>query len=113
MSIVDFWNDNGLDGCDVNLYVPFDMKNRVKHSGCRWDADAKCWVASASVMFANPYLEKYRQEPKKVYYAVPFKFKDQFKALGGRFDFERKCWYVMSNQTTGDLSEFEFAEMEE
>jgi hypothetical protein len=84
------------------------MKNRVKQSGCRWDANAKCWVASELVMRVHPYLEKYRQEPTKVYYAVPFKLKDQFKLLGGRFDFERKCWYVMSTQTTGDLSEFEY-----
>lgn len=98
---------------DVKLYVPFDMKSRVKSSGCRWNTNAKCWMATQELIDKFPYLEKYLEEPKKVYYAVPFKFKDQFKALGGRFDFERKCWYVMSNQTTGDLSEFEFAKIDE
>ena len=98
---------------EFNLYVPFDMKDRVKHSGCRWNADAKCWVATDELVDRFPYLEKYVIEPVKIYYAVPFKNKDKFKALGGRFDFERKCWYVMSNQTTGDLREFAFAKIDE
>ena len=87
----------------IKLYVPFDMKNRVKHSGCRWNAEEKCWMATQELIDKFPYLEKYDYEPEKIYYDVSFKRKEEFKKLGGRFDFKMNLWYVMSNQTTGDL----------
>lgn len=113
-SMDDFLNDNDSDKWDkwFKLYVPFDMKNRVKHSGCKWNAEEKCWMATLELVDKSPYLARYEDEPIKIYYEVSFKRKDEFKKLGGRFDFKTKEWYVMSNQTTGDLSEFDEMEME-
>ena len=67
---------------EVVLYVPFEMKNRVKNSGCKWNADIKCWMATEELVSRFPYLEKYVGVPEKVYYTVPFKRKNEFKSGG-------------------------------
>jgi hypothetical protein len=91
---------------EIILYVPFEIKDKVKSSGCKWNQDLKCWTATMGLLKKNPYLKKYIEKPKKIYYDVPFELKDEFKRFGGKFDWDIKQWYVFSNQITKKLDIF-------
>jgi hypothetical protein len=91
---------------EIVLYVPFENKDKVKSSGCKWNQDLKCWTATIGLLKKNPYLQKYIKKPKKIFYDVPFELKDEFKCLGGKFDWELKKWYIFNNQITKKLDIF-------
>lgn len=90
----------------IRLYVPFEMKDKVKHSGCRWNKERKSWMANPELIDKFPFLDQYTEKPKKLYYEVPFDIKDEFKRLGGKFDFKIKKWYIWSNKWTIKFRDF-------
>ena len=82
----------------VELYIPFELKDKAKKLGAKWDANEKLWTAPLSVVEANSFLQKYREKPYRIYFALPYALKDEFKVTGGKWDAVLRRWYMMSDK---------------
>jgi hypothetical protein len=82
----------------VNLYIPFELKDKAKRLGAKWDANLKLWVTTQAMVNKQSFFQLYTTKPTKVYYDIPFRYKDEFKLQGGRWDIDLKRWYIMSDK---------------
>lgn len=105
---------------DANIikldWITFDMKDKAKQFGAKWDAKKKYWYADESVSsedlecinalkIAKTTLPNLTQVPKKedskrTYIKIPFSKKDKAKSLGARWDSMVKSWYYVDSFLT-------------
>lgn len=97
-------------------WITFDLKDKAKLFGAKWDAKNKYWYADESVspedleniiaLKSNqPVLPNLTQLPKKedskrTYIKIPFSKKDKAKSLGARWDSMVKSWYYVDSFLT-------------
>ena len=86
----------------TELYIPFELKDKAKKLGAKWNANLKLWTAPLSVVEANTFLQKYREKPYRIYFSLPYAHKDDFKLKGGKWDAVLKRWYIMSDKDIPD-----------
>ena len=82
----------------VELYIPFELKDKAKKYGAKWSTSLKLWTASLSVVEACSFLQKYREKPYRIYFNLAYIDKDDFKSKGGIQDAELRHWYLMSDK---------------
>ena len=97
-------------------WITFDLKDKAKLFGAKWDAKNKYWYADESVspddleniiaLKSNqPVLPNLTQLPKKedskrTYIKIHFSKKDKAKSLGARWDSMVKSWYYVDSFLT-------------
>jgi len=110
-------NKNIRDEKIIKLdWITFDMKDKAKLYGAKWDAKKKYWYADESVSpedlacinalkTSTTNLPNLTQVPKKedskrTYIKIPFSKKDKAKSLGARWDSMVKSWYYVDSFLT-------------
>lgn len=97
-------------------WITFDLKDKAKLFGAKWDAKNKYWYADESVspedleniiaLKSNqPVVPNLAQLPKqedskRTYIKIPFSKKDKAKSLGARWDAMVKSWYYVDSFLT-------------
>lgn len=96
-------------------WITFDLKDKAKLFGAKWDAKKKYWYADESVSPEDleniialkssntpPNLAQLpkKEDSKRTYIKVPFSKKDKAKSLGARWDSLVKSWYYVDSFLT-------------
>ena len=97
-------------------WITFNLKDKAKLFGAKWDAKNKYWYADESVSAENleniialksnqttlPNLTQLpKQEDSKItYIKIPFSKKNKAKSLGARWDSIVKSWYYVDSFLT-------------
>ena len=94
-------------------WITFNLKDKAKEYGAKWDVKNKYWYADENVSEENmkKLIEMQSEKPKiekktdallsKQYLKISFAKKDKAKSLGARWDSNVKSWYYIES----DISE--------
>ena len=90
----------------IQMFVPYEAKNKAKESGCRWDSSMNCWYVSLQKY--NDDKDKYKAFRSIAFVDTNDVTNDSMKELGCKWNNTYKKWTVdkktyETNQTQFDL----------
>ena len=87
------------------INIPFNLKDKAKELGAKWDKDKKSWYYLNNLSEDNiNNLNKLKGEIiDKIYIKINYFEKDKAKILGAKWDKEKKSWYYLNNLSDDNI----------